>query len=54
VAGRGIADFFLQPERLNVAITRARVKLIIVGSSHLLVVAPEHLEYQALIEQCEI
>jgi DNA replication ATP-dependent helicase Dna2 len=32
----GIADFFLQPERLNVAITRARVKLIIVGSSHLL------------------
>jgi DNA replication ATP-dependent helicase Dna2 len=47
----GIADFFLQPERLNVAITRARVKLIIVGSSHLLAVAPEHLEYQALIEQ---
>lgn len=47
----GIADFFLQPERLNVAITRARVKLIIVGSRHLLSTAPENREYRALVEQ---
>ncbi|MCS7289136.1 MAG: AAA domain-containing protein [Roseiflexus sp.] len=47
----GIADFFLQPERLNVAVTRARVKLIIVGSRHLLATAPENWEYRALIEQ---
>lgn len=46
-----IADFFLQPERLNVAVTRARVKLIIVGSRHLLSTAPENREYRALVEQ---
>jgi DNA replication ATP-dependent helicase Dna2 len=31
-----IADFFFQPERLNVAVTRPRTKLIIVGSRHVL------------------
>ncbi|MBC8078195.1 MAG: AAA family ATPase, partial [Chloroflexales bacterium] len=31
-----VADFLLQPERINVAITRPRVKLIILGSRHLL------------------
>ncbi len=31
-----IADFFFQPERLNVAVTRPRRKLIIVGSRHVL------------------
>jgi DNA replication ATP-dependent helicase Dna2 len=35
-----LAEFFFQPERLNVAITRARKKLIIVGSSHVLNVTP--------------
>jgi DNA replication ATP-dependent helicase Dna2 len=45
-----LAEFFFQPERLNVAITRPRCKLIIVGSSHLLTTAPENLEYQVLVE----
>lgn len=31
-----IADFFFQPERLNVAVTRPRTKLIIVGSRYVL------------------
>ena len=35
-----LADFFFQPERLNVAITRPRSKLIILGSSHVLMAAP--------------
>jgi DNA replication ATP-dependent helicase Dna2 len=48
-----LAEFFFQPERLNVAITRPRSKLIIVGSSHLLTTAPENLEYQLLVEQLQ-
>jgi DNA replication ATP-dependent helicase Dna2 len=46
-----VAEFFFQPERLNVAITRPRTKLIVVGSSHLLAAAPERAEYQQLVEQ---
>jgi DNA replication ATP-dependent helicase Dna2 len=48
-----LAEFFFQPERLNVAITRPRSKLIIIGSSHLLATAPENLEYQLLVEQLQ-
>lgn len=48
-----MAEFFFQPERLNVAITRPRSKLIIVGSSYLLTTTPDNLEYQLLVEQLE-
>lgn len=46
-----LAEFFFQPERLNVAITRPRTKLVIVGSSHLLNAAPEDLAEQIMVEQ---
>lgn len=36
----GLADFFFQPQRLNVTITRARTKLILVGSRHVLKAQP--------------
>ena len=36
-----LADFFFQPQRLNVTITRPRTKLIIVGSSHVLQARPD-------------
>jgi DNA replication ATP-dependent helicase Dna2 len=39
-----LAEFFFQPERLNVAITRPRTKLILVGSRHVLNATPEALE----------
>jgi DNA replication ATP-dependent helicase Dna2 len=45
-----IADFFFQPERLNVAITRPRSKLIIVGSSQLRHVAPSDPAQQEAVE----
>ena len=35
-----LAEFFFQPQRLNVTITRPRTKLIIVGSSHVLRAEP--------------
>lgn len=42
-----MADFLFQPQRLNVAVTRPRSKLILVGSHHMLKaddIAPEHKE----------
>jgi DNA replication ATP-dependent helicase Dna2 len=42
-----LAEFFFQPERLNVAITRARKKLIIVGSRHVLSAEPPDPELAA-------
>ena len=36
-----LADFYFQPERLNVAITRPRTKLIILGSRYVLEAEPE-------------
>lgn len=42
-----LADFLFQPQRLNVAVTRPRTKLIMVGSHHMLKtdeIAPEHKE----------
>ena len=45
----GLAEFFFQPQRLNVAITRPRKKLIIVGSSHVLNAAPEEPELRATV-----
>ena len=45
----GLADFFFQPERLNVAVTRPRSKLIIVGSQHVLRAEPESEEDQAAV-----
>ena len=41
-----LAEFFFQPERLNVAVTRARSKLIVVGSRHVLEAQPELEEHQ--------
>jgi DNA replication ATP-dependent helicase Dna2 len=49
----GLAEFFFQPERLNVAITRPRSKLIILGSGYLLTTAPDNLKYQLLVEQLQ-
>ena len=45
-----LAEFFFQPERLNVAVTRPRKKLIIVGSSHVLNAQPEDPELAASVE----
>lgn len=48
-----VAEFFFQPERLNVAITRPRMKLIIVGSRFVLntqTIEPDLQETVALLE----
>ncbi|MBI5712274.1 MAG: AAA family ATPase [Chloroflexi bacterium] len=45
-----LAEFFFQPERLNVAITRPRSKLIIVGSSHVLCAEPTEPEQQECVD----
>ncbi len=45
-----LAEFFFQPERLNVAITRASKKLIIVGSSNVLNAMPIDPDAQAGID----
>jgi DNA replication ATP-dependent helicase Dna2 len=47
-----VADFLFQPQRLNVAITRPRTKLILVGSHHMLDADqydPTHAESIALL-----
>lgn len=44
-----LAEFFFQPERLNVAITRPRTKLILVGSRHVLRAEPEDPEQAACV-----
>jgi DNA replication ATP-dependent helicase Dna2 len=44
-----VADFLFQPERLNVAITRPRSKLIILGSRHLLDASPSDEEQRAWV-----
>jgi DNA replication ATP-dependent helicase Dna2 len=55
-----MADFLFQPQRLNVAVTRPRSKLILVGSHHMLKaddIAPEHKEtldmLRDLIASCQ-
>lgn len=47
-----MADFFFQPQRLNVAVTRPRTKLVLVGSHHMLDADqydPTHAETIALL-----
>ncbi len=45
-----VAEFFFQPERLNVAITRPRKKLIIGGSRHVLDIDEEDPELQYTVD----
>lgn len=45
-----LAEFYFQPERLNVSITRARRKLILVGSPRVLSALPKTPELQATVE----
>ena len=56
-----MADFLFQPQRLNVAVTRPRSKLILVGSHHMLKadeIDPEHKEtldmLRDLVASCQI
>ncbi len=49
-----LADFLFQPQRLNVAVTRPRRKLVIVGSRHLLDIEVENPDVEtgvALMEE---
>lgn len=46
----GLADFFFQPQRLNVAITRPRTKLILIGSRRVLQAQPDNEEQQAWVD----
>ncbi|MFO7678430.1 MAG: hypothetical protein R6X34_00100, partial [Chloroflexota bacterium] len=48
-----VAEFFFQPERLNVAVTRPRTKLIIIGSRFVLntqTIDPDLQETVSLLE----
>lgn len=45
-----LANFYFQPERLNVSITRPRTKLILVGSNQVLQAQPEDPDAEAWIE----
>ena len=44
------AEFYFQPNRLNVAITRPRVKRIVIGSPLLFTAQPTNPEYRAWVE----
>lgn len=44
-----LAEFFFQPERLNVAVTRPRSKLIIIGSRYVLNAQPDDPDQQAAV-----
>lgn len=44
-----LAEFFFQPERFNVAVTRPRSKLILIGSRHVLNAQPDDPEHQAAV-----
>lgn len=44
-----LAEFFFQPERFNVAVTRPRSKLVIVGSRHVLNAQPDDPDQQAAV-----
>lgn len=48
-----VADFYFQPERLNVAITRPRKKLIIVGSRYILNTKPVDPKLQKTVDLLE-
>jgi DNA replication ATP-dependent helicase Dna2 len=45
-----LAEFFFQPERLNVAITRPRTKLIILGSKNVLKAEPDLPEVDSWVD----
>jgi DNA replication ATP-dependent helicase Dna2 len=45
-----LAEFFFQPQRLNVAVTRPRKKLVVVGSRHVLQAAPSDPALQETVE----
>lgn len=47
---RNKVDFFFKPNRLNVSITRARSKRIVVGSRHLLGMRPKSQEERAMVK----
>ena len=56
-----LGEFFFQPQRLNVAITRPRTKLIILGSSHVLEASSTDSEvsnwiglFKDLLESCKL
>jgi DNA replication ATP-dependent helicase Dna2 len=57
-----VAEFLFQPQRLNVAVTRPRTKLILIGSHHMMdqdaCLGEDHAEIfallRSLIEHCEI
>lgn len=47
---RQLLDFFFQPNRLNVAVTRARCKLVIIGSPYVLHIDGLSTEQQATVD----